>query len=130
MLTDRFVSLSNFLAKKELKSAQMSKLESGYEIDVQTLARLRRDGAEHTVLDIRDPEEIELWSIDDSLLIPMQEVPEKVAALPRDHPIIVLCHSGGRGAKVTDFLRERGFDNSWNLSGGIRAWTGEVKPAA
>ena len=111
-------------------SVQKTISEANYEIDVRTLAQMRRDGAEHTVLDIRDPEEIELWSIDDSLLIPMQQVPDKVAALPRDHPIIVLCHSGGRGAKITDFLRGRGFDNSWNLTGGIRAWTGEMQPAA
>ena len=101
---------------------------NGREIDVQMLAKMRADGSAHTLLDIREPEEIEICAIADSLTIHMQEVPEHIEELPRDRPLIVMCHRGGRSAVVTDFLRESGFENAWNLAGGIDSWARLMDP--
>ena len=51
------------------------------------------------------------------------------ATLPREHPLIVLCHHGVRSAMVRDFLRNSGFDNAWNLAGRIDAWARLVEPS-
>ncbi len=101
---------------------------SGYEIDVHALAQLRAAGDAHTVLDIRESVELAICAIDDSVSIPMQQVPQQLDALPREHPLIVICHHGVRSTMVTEFLRNSGFDNVWNLAGGIDAWARLVEP--
>ncbi len=101
---------------------------ASYEIDVHALAKMRAAGDAHTVLDIREPVEVAICAIEDSVSIPMQQVPQQLETLPREHPLIVICHHGVRSAMVTDFLRNSGFDNAWNLAGGIDAWAGLVAP--
>ena len=100
-----------------------------YDIGVHELAEMRNGGAEHTVLDIREPEELAVCIMDGSVTIPMQQVPNALEGLPREQPLIVVCHHGVRSAMVTEFLRGNGFDNAWNLAGGIDAWARHVEPA-
>ena len=102
--------------------------QKNYNISVHKLAEMRTDGAAHTVLDIRESEELAVCAISDSVMIPMQQVPDKLGTLPREHPLIVVCHHGMRSAMVTDFLRNNGFDDSWNLAGGINAWSHDIEP--
>jgi rhodanese-related sulfurtransferase len=92
------------------------------EIDVRALAQMRRDGTPHTVLDIREPQEVAVCAIQGSLRIPMQQIPHALAQLPRQDPLVVLCHHGVRSATVTAYLRQNGFGNAYNLAGGIDAW--------
>lgn len=92
------------------------------EIEVHALAQLRRQGAPHAVLDVREPDEVAVCAIEGSLAVPMQKIPERLDALPRSIPLIVLCHHGGRSRMVTNYLRSNGFDNAMNLAGGIDAW--------
>jgi adenylyltransferase/sulfurtransferase len=49
--------------------------------------------------------------------------------LPRDRPILVLCHHGGRSRRVTQFLRAHGFAHATNIAGGIDAWAVHVEPS-
>lgn len=100
----------------------------GYDIDVHALAEMRGGGNAHTVLDVREPNEVAICAIENSLQIPMQQVPQHVETLPRERPLIVLCHHGTRSAVVTAFLRKNEFDNAWNLAGGIDAWARLVAP--
>jgi rhodanese-related sulfurtransferase len=99
------------------------------EIDVSDLAQLRRDRTAYRVLDIREPWEVAVCSLPDSLCIPMQQVPRKIDSLPRDGMLVVLCHHGMRSATVANFLRQNGFDNACNLAGGIDAWARLIDPA-
>ncbi len=101
---------------------------ANYEIDVHALAEMRAAGETHTVLDIREPVEVAICAIEDSVSIPMPQVSQQLEALPREHPLIIVCHHGVRSAMVTDFLRNSGFENAWNLTGGIDAWAGLVAP--
>ena len=102
--------------------------QQNYDIDVHQLAGMRNDGAAHTVLDVREPQELAVCAIDGSLTIPMQQVPNELEGMPREGPLIVVCHHGMRSAMVTQFLRRNGFDNAWNLAGGIDAWACHVDP--
>lgn len=99
------------------------------EIDVTDLAEMRRAQQPHAVLDVREPWEADICALPDSLLVPMQQVPRRLAALPRVQPLVVLCHHGMRSAMVVDYLRQNGFDNACNLAGGIDAWARAVDPA-
>ncbi len=98
------------------------------EIDVQTLAKQRRGSSPPLVLDVREPWEIGIAALNDSRHIPMRQIPERVDELPRDAPIVVLCHHGVRSREVTRFLHQAGFDQAVNLAGGIDAWSRVVDP--
>lgn len=83
------------------------------------------------VLDCRTAEEHAIARIDGSVLIPMQEIAERLAELEpwRDKPIAVHCHHGVRSLRVTHFLREKGFSQAQSMQGGIEAWSVEVDPS-
>jgi rhodanese-related sulfurtransferase len=66
--------------------------------------------------------------LSDVVHIPMGEVAARLAELPRDREIVVMCHSGVRSAYVTSFLLQQGL-RARNLAGGIEAWAFEVDPA-
>lgn len=83
---------------------------------------------EMVLLDVREPEELEVAKLPEALHIPMRQVPERLADLPRDKTIVVMCHAGGRSARVAQYLLANGFDHVFNLRGGIDAWSVEVDP--
>jgi rhodanese-related sulfurtransferase len=78
------------------------------------------------LLDVREPWERELAVIEPSLHIPMNDVPDRVAELPRDREIVVYCHGGTRSAMVAGFLEGQGFSGVGNLHGGIDDWSRTV----
>ena len=81
------------------------------------------------LLDVREPWEVEIAALQGSLAIPMGEVPARIDDIPRDRPIVCVCHHGVRSLQVAHYLARRGFDALFNLAGGIDAWAREVDPA-
>lgn len=102
-------------------------MEAPLEIDVATAAPLVRAGG--LLLDVREPLEIATCQVAGSRHIPMRQIPENLDTLPRDQPIYVLCHHGGRSMRVTQFLRANGFDQAINVAGGIDAWAEQIDPS-
>ncbi len=80
------------------------------------------------VLDVRENWEREAARLPGTLDIPMMEVPQRLAELPRDREIVVMCHGGVRSLKVAHFLAQNGFSQLANLTGGIHAWASDVDP--
>lgn len=99
------------------------------EISVTELAALRGAADAHVLLDVREPWELAVARLDPCLTIPMGEVPQRTAEVPRDVPVYVLCHGGVRSGTVVEFLRGRGYANVRNVRGGIAAWSAEVDAA-
>ena len=97
-------------------------------ISVKQLDEFRKSGKEHTLLDIREHEELAIASLDGVLHIPMNSLPENLDQLSKEHPLIVMCHTGGRSAQVEDWLLSQGYSNALNLEGGIAAWSAEIDP--
>ena len=75
-----------------------------------------------TVLDVREPEEIQIARFPGAVEIPMSEIPNRLGELDADEEIIVLCHHGVRSAHVASYLAQQGFKRARNLAGGIDAW--------
>lgn len=98
-------------------------------ISVQELAQWRQDGAPHSVLDVREAVETAICEIPNSVQIPMSQIPARLAELPADVPLVVMCHHGMRSLQVTNFLRRSGRPNAINLDGGIDAWAREIDSA-
>ncbi len=96
------------------------------EISVHQLAGWRQSDIAHTVLDVREPHERAICQIGPALHMPMSEIPARLDDVPRDIPVVVMCHHGMRSMSVTNFLRESGHRNVVNLGGGIDAWAREI----
>ncbi|MFT3831533.1 MAG: molybdopterin-synthase adenylyltransferase MoeB [Opitutaceae bacterium] len=98
------------------------------EIDVATAGELLA-GGEAELLDVREPHEHAICRIAGSRLLPMRSVPASLDTLPHDRRLLVLCHHGGRSARVTEFLRANGFARASNVRGGIDAWAAKLDPS-
>ncbi|MGY0194643.1 rhodanese-like domain-containing protein [Leptothrix sp. BB-4] len=97
------------------------------------LAQWRAEGRQPVVLDVREAWECATASLQDVgvpvVAIPMQEIPSRLAELPRDEPILTLCHHGMRSLQVALFLDRQGYPQTYNIMGGIDAWSVQVDPS-
>lgn len=91
--------------------------------------------AEHVgqvhVLDVRQPQEMQesLGRIADAQLIPLSELPARIAEVPRDRPVVTVCHAGMRSGQATVILRSAGLTRCANLRGGMLLWSQLGLPA-
>jgi rhodanese-related sulfurtransferase len=99
------------------------------EIDVRALKERIAAANPPIVLDVREPQEIEIARFPGALEIPMQSIPSRMDELDRNAEIFVLCHHGMRSAHVADYLLEQGFTRIGNVTGGIDAWSMLVDPS-
>lgn len=100
------------------------------EISVTELHRMREDGEDFLLLDVRQPEELTIADIGGTLL-PMDEVPMRLAevAPDKDGKVIVMCRTGVRSASVTAWMHQQGYTETYNLNGGIAAWSRTIDPS-
>jgi len=99
------------------------------EITVKELKQLMDDGADFQLIDVREPYEAEIAEIG-AELIPMGTVPANVDKFSKEKQVIVHCRSGKRSGDVILWLEgNHGFDNLYNLAGGVLAWSKEIDPS-
>ena len=98
------------------------------EIDVQELARRLENGSQTVLIDVREPFEHEINRIEQAQLIPLGELPDRLAGLSPADSYVIHCKMGGRSARAVELMRSRGFADVVNLAGGIDAWVEEIDP--
>jgi rhodanese-related sulfurtransferase len=85
--------------------------------------------ARPVLLDVREDWEYEICAIPESIHMPMNTVPARVAELDPNTPMVVICHHGGRSLQVARFLAQRGFASVYNLAGGVHMWAQRIDPS-
>lgn len=98
------------------------------EISVEDAKAMRDRGDPLTIVDVREPWELDVAALEGAVSIPMALIPAHLDQLPRDHPLLVLCRSGVRSARVVEWLEMQGFPNALNIEGGILAWAQRLDP--
>ncbi len=93
---------------------------------VDAYQMLERGGVQ--LIDVREPWEYEEAHIPDCRLIPMGEVPARLAEIDKETPAIVYCRSGSRSGKIVTLLRGAGYGKLLNLKGGMLAWANAQLP--
>jgi len=78
------------------------------------------------LIDVREPWEFDICAIDNSILIPMGQIPAKIDTLDPAQEIVVICHHGIRSANVCRYLEHQGFEQMINLAGGVDAWAKDI----
>jgi len=84
----------------------------------------RRKEGMFTLLDVRQPEEYENERIPGAKLIPLPDLPNRIAEIDPEKPTLVYCAIGGRSRVGAQILAGKGFKEVYNLKGGIKAWQG------
>lgn len=99
-------------------------------IEPAELAARLRGPQPPLLLDVRQPEEHAFAALPGARLIPLAELPARVAELEawRAEDVVVYCHHGMRSQRAVEWLRQRGFTRLLNLTGGIDRWSLEADP--
>jgi len=81
------------------------------------------------IVDVREPHELQIAKYPKVTAIPLGQLPNRIAELPRDRDLVLACRTGVRSAKAVQQLQAAGFTRVWNLAGGIHRWIDEVDPS-
>ena len=112
-----------------IPQAQATEQENGVpEITVEELKQKLDNGENVNVLDVREPHEYQVANIG-AKLIPLGELPERLVELDQDENFAIHCKTGGRSARAVQLLQSAGFQNVYNVKGGINAWSEEIDPS-
>ncbi len=98
-------------------------------LTVKDLQKKLQEPNELFLLDVREPTEFAYASIAGSVLIPLNQVPQRLSELDREREIVVICHHGMRSMQAASYLDHSGFTRVFNLQGGIDAWSLECDKA-
>ena len=79
------------------------------------------------IIDVREPYEYADGHVPGAELMPLMTVPQRVAELPTDQPVYVVCAVGRRSAQAAAFLATRGVD-AINVDGGTGEWVAAGYP--
>ena len=74
------------------------------------------------LVDVRELNEYNEVHAEGALLLPLSELEERYAELPKDKPLLMICRSGARSARAGEFLLQNGYGDVTNLGGGTLAW--------
>ncbi|HRE31615.1 MAG TPA: rhodanese-like domain-containing protein, partial [Candidatus Berkiella sp.] len=111
-----FVTLWQHSAEKSRRKHMQS-----HQITVQELAQKLSNNETFFLLDVRNPDEHAQFNIGGHL-VPLAHLPESLAQIPEDLPIVIYCRSGHRSQLALEFLQQHGFRDVKNLIGGVLAW--------
>jgi adenylyltransferase/sulfurtransferase len=96
------------------------------QISVKELAEMIEGGEEHQLIDVRESYEHEIANISGEL-VPLGQIGTYADKISRDKKVIMYCRSGIRSAQAIRMLEgTHGFDNLYNLKGGILAWADQI----
>jgi sulfur-carrier protein adenylyltransferase/sulfurtransferase len=121
-------SVTELIDYEAFCGAEGSGLGAGAEITALELERERARRPDLVLVDVREPREAEIAHIAGARLIPLRELPGRLAELSGHGDIVTLCHHGPRSLKAREILKGAGFSSVRSLAGGIDAWAREVDP--
>jgi rhodanese-related sulfurtransferase len=89
-------------------------------------AREVADGA--YLIDVREDDEWLAGHAPDAIHLPMMELPERLAEIPEQGDVVIVCRTGHRSAEVVGYLLGRGFGHVRNLADGMVGWVAAGRP--
>ena len=98
------------------------------EITVVELKKLKDSKTDFQLIDVREEHELEICEIGGEH-IAMGEVMDNLNKISKDKQVIIHCRSGARSGAICQALESAGFNNVYNLKGGIIAWSTEIDPS-
>ncbi|MGF2615946.1 rhodanese-like domain-containing protein [Rossellomorea vietnamensis] len=81
------------------------------------------DAGEVEVIDVRSEEEYSQGHLQHSLLIPLDDLQNRLDELDKNQPYLVVCRTGNRSSQAAEILKSNGFTSVYNLKSGLSAWS-------
>ena len=97
------------------------------EITVEDLKRMKDNGEDFQLIDVREDFEYQMSNLEGEN-IPLGGILIETDKISQDKPVVVMCRSGKRSAMAIMQLETQGYNNLSNLQGGILAWADRVEP--
>lgn len=94
------------------------------ELEAPQLAEMLKQKSDIQVVDIRQPTEVAAGTVPGAEMMPMHTIPLRISDIKQDKPVVLVCRSGARSAQACLFLAQQGFENIFNLRGGMMGWAG------
>lgn len=91
-------------------------------IDSNELAQWLKTETPPLLIDVRTPQEMAQASIPNGKPLPLSTLPVRMQEVPTDEQVVFYCRTGARSAQACMFLAQQGYDNVYNLYGGIVSW--------
>jgi len=98
-------------------------------IDPVEVKQKQDRGEKFELIDVREPHEYQIARIPGAKLIPLGELPKRLSELNKNAEIVAHCKMGGRSQQAVDLMKQNGFTNVRNMTGGITAWSDKVDPS-
>jgi rhodanese-related sulfurtransferase len=96
------------------------------EISVDEAYEMYNEGA--FLLDVRTQEEWDEYHAPGTTLIPLDELPDRLAEIPNDQTIVVVCRSGNRSQQGRDILLDAGYEQVTSMANGLKTWRAQGFP--
>jgi rhodanese-related sulfurtransferase len=106
-----------------LSGSQQPSAASGLPAEInaaQAYQLYQKNGA--IFVDVREKSEWDAVHIPNATLIPLGQLPDRLNEIPKDRPVVVVCHSGNRSAAGRDILKQNGYTNVTSMAGGLTSW--------
>jgi len=100
-----------------------------WDITALDLAERIKKGNSLKIIDVREPHELEISSIEGAELIPLGQLASRLSELNSAEEIVLMCKAGTRSTRALEILHSAGFRKMKNLKGGINAWAEDVDPS-
>ncbi len=119
---DEHAQVTKLIDYEELCNAVTTK-----DITPTELSQKIAGGADVVLIDVREPHEWSAGHLEGATHIPMNQVPQRLAEIPQERDVVMICRSGGRSAHVQEhLLQNAGYTRVKNLVGGMQRWAREV----
>ena len=93
------------------------------EIDAPELASwVQEKQPNMRVIDVRGMGEIASGTVSGAEAVPLHTLPVRLNEFKREEKLVFICRSGARSAQACMFLQQQGYDNVYNLRGGMIGW--------
>lgn len=124
----KLIDYQEFCGIRPPVAAAPANVNTGVIDPVEVKEKLDR-GDEFVLIDVREPHEYQICNIPGAKLIPLGQLPKRLDELDKSADIVAHCKSGARSQKAVDLLKQKGFKNVRNMTGGILAWSDKVDPS-
>lgn len=119
-----FTVVFNACGQKDKTQGENNSESTKKTISLVSPSELQKVQTEVQLIDVRTPEEFESGHLESAVNINIKDsdFESKVGAYDRSKPIYVYCKKGGRSASAAKKLKEMGFEEIYDLEGGITNW--------
>lgn len=104
------------------------KLSSYNSIDSHALKQKLNNNENFILMDVREPEEFEICHIDGAILVPLSEINDHLEDFDYTRHYVVYCKKGDRSLEAINLMSQVGFNNLYNLDGGVIEWAKDIEP--